>query len=175
MKSHSSQRYNESILRFLARYIDFSSILFIVVILIKQIKVINKVELFKIIFLGYFLFCFIWLVSEVILIKFSGFTIGKWLLNVKVVNKLGRKLSLKESLYRAVYVFIVGMGCGIPFVSCITKYRSFQMLIEDGCCFWDEKLNLNLRINEFDSFRIIFIFLIIVSLYIYLLVVKKIF
>jgi len=68
-----------------------------------------------------------------------GTTPGKSLLNVRVRERDGQRLSWPRALRRAIDVWLVGMACGIPLVSLLTMSRQYSALRRDGIATYDAR------------------------------------
>jgi hypothetical protein len=68
---------------------------------------------------------FVWVPFEALLLSFIGFTPGKWLLRIYVRDEKHKKLSLRKSLFRSLYVWMQGMGFGVNILYFLTMLTSF--------------------------------------------------
>jgi uncharacterized RDD family membrane protein YckC len=69
----------------------------------------------------------------------AGNTPGKWLLDIRVREADGRRLSWPRAFSRALHVWLIGMGAGIPVVSLITMAHQHSLLLRDGTTSYDAK------------------------------------
>lgn len=76
-----------------------------------------------------------------ILIGFSGSSIGKWVFGIRVTDVEGRPIGVIAGIIRDLSVWIKGLGFGLPIISLITMYLSYQRLKEKGTTSWDESGN----------------------------------
>jgi uncharacterized RDD family membrane protein YckC len=67
----------------------------------------------------------------------AGTTPGKWLLGIRVREVDGRRLSWSRAFSRALHVWLIGMGGGIPIVSLVTMGRQHALLNRDGITSYD--------------------------------------
>ncbi len=105
-------------------------------------------------------FYILWLFIEALLLSKAGYTLGKWLLKVKVINKNGEKLTYLNALKRAASVTIYGCALELPFLSTITYIISYNKLIKNGITKWDRDGDTLVYHGEYSTFRgIIAIFL----------------
>jgi len=74
---------------------------------------------------------------EPMMLSAWGTTPGKALLNIKVLQRNGEKLSYSQALTRSLSVWLKGMGLGIPLISLITLVRSYNFLRREGITEWD--------------------------------------
>ena len=67
-------------------------------------------------------FALLW---EPLLLRFWGWTPGKWIFGLKLRNRWGKNLSLEEGLFRTVGVLFSGLGLGISVIGliCLLKRR----------------------------------------------------
>jgi hypothetical protein len=92
--------------------------------------------------LGYFLiilvvlFCFV--ILEAIFLKTWGTTPGKWLLQIKIRDSLGRKPSFYNALRRSVRVYVQGMWLAMPGISIIPLLISYHKLVKNKITPWDK-------------------------------------
>ena len=73
------------------------------------------------------------------LIGFTGSSLGKWLFGVRVVGQDGRPIGFGKALLRELFVWVQGMGLGIPVVNLITFWLSYSRLEKNGATPWDEQ------------------------------------
>ncbi|HEX9060024.1 MAG TPA: RDD family protein [Clostridia bacterium] len=81
----------------------------------------------------------IWAFIEAYFLSKWGYTLGKWLFNIKVRNAEGEKLSYQKALGRVFNLLIYGHGLCVPFVSFVTYIVSYARLVDKGITKWDEK------------------------------------
>ena len=72
------------------------------------------------------------------LIGVSGFTVGKLIFGIKVVQKDGSTIGFGPGLMRDFEVWIKGMGLGIPLVALFTHWFSYKSLTENRTTSWDK-------------------------------------
>lgn len=105
---------------------------------------------------------FIWIFIESLFLSTWGTTPGKWLLNTKVRNITGRKLTYSESLNRSFNVWGKGMGIGFPLATLFTLIISYRNLNADKKTSWDIKGGHTVLHKDPGFFRIaIFILLVL--------------
>jgi len=93
-----------------------------------------------------------------------GYSLGKWILEVKVRNKKGDKLSYIDALRRTMKVWFFGDGLSIPFVCFITNIISYSGLTNRGKTRWDDELEVIVsheKISELKMIVAVFILIII--------------
>jgi len=78
-----------------------------------------------------------WFVIEILLIHHFGTTPGKWLMDLKVVNLDGSKLTLGQSTRRALRVYFIGIGFAIPYVILFCMALSAFTAKRIGAPVWD--------------------------------------
>ncbi|MDR3667073.1 MAG: RDD family protein [Ignavibacteriaceae bacterium] len=94
--------------------------------------------------LGWELFSiFIRIISAILLegylLSTWGMTLGKSLLQVYVRDSQGRKLRFSQAIKRCISAWAWGLGFGIPIVSLIFAYLSYEHLQETGVAKWDSE------------------------------------
>jgi uncharacterized RDD family membrane protein YckC len=83
----------------------------------------------------------------------SGYTPGRWLLGLRVVDRHGGAPGLATGFNRAVRVALVGQALLIlPFVL-IANGIAFGMLMSKGRTHWDQALGLSIRLEALTSNR----------------------
>lgn len=143
--------------RFLARSIDFGiwtnlliifwSILFpatYTIFLTKNIGIKLIVNMF---------FYILWLFIEALLLSKAGYTLGKWLLKVKVVSRNGERLTYLDALKRAARVTIYGCALELPYLSTVTYIISYNKLMKNGITKWDRDGETLVYHGEYSTFR----------------------
>ena len=122
--------------RFFARKIDY--ILFFVVIGIPLIFMYPSIGESKNSFVP-LLIIFAWVFVEAPLLSLWGATPGKWLLEIKVRNADGSKLSFSQALDRSLSVWLKGIGIGLPPFTLITAAIAARKLERDRITSWDKE------------------------------------
>lgn len=135
--------------RYFARFIDIAlfSILILFIRLFSASFTINDVTGFS------FVMLIIWMIIEAKLISTYGFTIGKKLLNIKVVDANNKKLTFSIALKRSFLVWLLGLGLGI--LSFFTMLISFFNLRKEKISLWDKQCKSIVVHNKVGIFRII--------------------
>lgn len=82
---------------------------------------------------------------EGVVLHLFGTTPGKALFSMRVTTAEGGRLSLFQSLSRAVRVWIVGLGAGLPILSLVAPIFSYFRLNARGRTWWDETLDLRVE------------------------------
>lgn len=77
------------------------------------------------------------LLAEPLLLHFWGTTPGKALFGIVLRSSTGEKLTLAQARRRTWDVFVVGMGCGIPFYSLWREYKCYKFCAEGDRCVWE--------------------------------------
>lgn len=75
---------------------------------------------------------------EPVLLSLIGTTPMKALLNVRVRNREGNKLTFPEALVRMLKVWLRGLGLGIPLISLFTHITAYNRLKNQGITSWDQ-------------------------------------
>ncbi|PYG89030.1 RDD family protein [Ruminiclostridium sufflavum DSM 19573] len=94
-----------------------------------------------------------WLFAEALLLSKVGYTLGKWLLKIKVTGKSGEKPEYGKALRRAAGVFVYGCGMQLPYVCTIAYVFSYNKLMKDGIMKWDRDGGTAVYHGEYSTFR----------------------
>lgn len=78
-----------------------------------------------------------------VLLRTTGFTLGKWVFGVRVTRN-GERLSLRSALHREADVFVRGVGLGIPLIAIVTAIFAYHRLTNRGMTSWDRDQNLTI-------------------------------
>ena len=97
---------------------------------------------------------FIWAFIEAAFISGCRTTPGKALLGISVQKDGGRKLSYGESLSRALSVWLLGMGAGIPIVYLVTWIVACVKLSNNGVTTWDKRGDIAVHHKKLEWYRI---------------------
>ncbi|HEX6041503.1 RDD family protein [Longimicrobium sp.] len=90
---------------------------------------------------------------ETVLLGAFGSTPGKRLLRIRVTREDGAPLGLSTAMERSVWVWVRGLGLGLPFVSLFTLVTSFLRLTSEGRTAWDQRLGLRVTHGEMSGPR----------------------
>lgn len=90
---------------------------------------------------------------EPLMLMTWGTTPGKFLLNIRLRNADGSKLSYSQGLTRSFNVVIKGQGVGIPLLSLVTHIMAYNRLVNQGSTAWDESGNHTVAHREIDGWR----------------------
>ena len=77
------------------------------------------------------------LAMEPLWLHYWGYTPGKWIFGLKLRNRNGEKLSLREGRIRAFRVFEEGYGFSIPIYSLIRMWKGRRCCLDGEDCPWD--------------------------------------
>lgn len=78
-----------------------------------------------------------WFVIESVLLHRFGFTPGKWLLGLRVVNDDGSLLTLAQAVRRSIRVFFLGLGLGFPGLTLVCQLMAYYTGTRFGRTLWD--------------------------------------
>lgn len=123
-------------LRFLAKVVDMMLVLVIGF---------SPIPLFNPPYHEVYLFFLVWLLLipyETFFIHFFGTTPGKALLNIRVLTRRECRPDLKQSMMRALYVYITGFGFMAPILVLIMPLLSWFFIRKHKMAAWDMKLDL---------------------------------
>ena len=90
------------------------------------------------------------LLIEPLLLHFWGTTPGKALFGMTLRSSTGEKLTLSAARRRTWDVFVVGMGCGIPFYCLWREYKCYQFCMDGGRCVWEWEWQSEKRVQQLD-------------------------
>ena len=142
--------------RFWARMIDSSTIILLISFVLLYFVPMSK---YVIAYLGSTFFSiikyFIWAFIEALFISRLGWTPGKWILNIRVLNRDGSKLNYAQALNRTLQVLLHGEGLFIPVISFITNIIAYSTLKRSGMTKWDRKLDVTVTHGKIQPYRII--------------------
>lgn len=119
--------------RFWARLIDY----YLYAILVGFISGLTGILLDSSGTVFYFVTMGTWPFIEALFISQYGATPGKALLKTKVIKENGEMLSYIDAFIRSLWVFVQGLGLGIPLVTIITMCISINRLSSTGSTAWD--------------------------------------
>jgi len=159
-------------LRYFARSIDISMFSYIFQFFWTYFKI-NKVLDIPIIKPAVIIEYIIWIFIEAFLLSQFGYTIGKWLLNIKVTNNRDEKLFYDQALVRAWKVFFYGEGLCIPIIGLITNIVQYDKLTRNGITSWDEDGELTVSHTEIEKYKIFLAVLILVVYPVAMAILKR--
>lgn len=107
----------------------------------------------------------LWIPIEAALLSAFGTTPGKQLWRIRVVNTDGGTLSYLKALKRSVGVFGWGLGLGIPLISLICVYLSYNSLKTWGVTKWDASAGSILLHGYLGLLRTIVALVVVVGLF----------
>lgn len=96
-----------------------------------------------------------WFAIEALLIHYVGTTPGKWLLGLHVVNKDDSRLTLAESIRRALRVLFIGIGFGWGPLSLFCQALSLFTAKRLGNPLWDHSGGHRVNVSPLNPFRAI--------------------
>ncbi|HEY0038792.1 MAG TPA: RDD family protein [Longimicrobium sp.] len=82
---------------------------------------------------------------DTLLVHLWSTTPGKALFGLRIVRSDGNRLSVRESLSRAIRAWAIGMGAGIAFATIVGGVMSYIRLTSRGRTHWDEALDLRVE------------------------------
>lgn len=81
-----------------------------------------------------------WVPVEAVFISTVATTPGKWLYGIRILSRMGGRLSFSDALARTASVWFRGDGLGIPLVTLVTRSIAYRRLVRTGSTSWDEAL-----------------------------------
>jgi uncharacterized RDD family membrane protein YckC len=113
-----------------------------------------------------------WFALEAVLLHRYGFTPGKWLLGIRVVNDNGVLMSLAESIRRAARVLFLGVGFGWGVLALICQIMAFFTTRRIGRPLWDHAGGHHLETTPLNPLRlVVYVFGLFAALQLQLIVV----
>jgi uncharacterized RDD family membrane protein YckC len=79
-----------------------------------------------------------------VVMSVTGTTLGKWVFGIRVLDSNLRSLSFNDLLKRELYVFVNGVGCGVPLINLACMLNWYVKLKNKSQTSWDEDLNIKL-------------------------------
>ena len=79
---------------------------------------------------------------EPLFLSNTGTTPGKWIMGVRIRRPDGSNISLFTAVRRFFWVYIAGLGLGIPLVSLICMLVARATLVSEGALSWDTNLGI---------------------------------
>ena len=104
---------------------------------------------------GILIIPFLWIFVEALFMGTWGMTPGKWMTQTFVKKSDGIKLTLRDSLYRSLSVWWLGMGAGIPFIAFITMIVACVKLSNMGKTTWDRSGKYVVDHKKIGPFRVV--------------------
>ena len=96
-----------------------------------------------------------WFALEALLLHYIGTTPGKWLLGLHVVNKDGSRLTLSQSIHRAMRVIFTGIGFGWGPLAVFCQVLSIVTAKRIGTTLWDHTGGHRVEASPLNPFRTI--------------------
>lgn len=98
---------------------------------------------------------FIWCFIEAAFLSGCNTTPGKALFGIYIEKESGRKLTYGEALSRALSVWLLGMGAGLPVVYLVTWIVACVKLSNNGFTSWDKRGEIAVHYKKLEWYRII--------------------
>lgn len=141
--------------RFFARTIDYTiwiySLEYLFLFLFPNIYIYAFSQNIILRFLASTLLYILWMFVEAFLLSKYGYTLGKWILKVRVTDKYGQKLTYINALKRAFGVFIFGTALEIPVLTMLASIISYTKLNENGITKWDRNAEIKVIHSEYST------------------------
>jgi uncharacterized RDD family membrane protein YckC len=81
--------------------------------------------------------------ANALLLRTTGFTLGKWVFGVRV-TKDEKRLTFGSALHREADVFVRGVGLGVPLIAIVTAIYAYYRLTSRGMTSWDRDQDLTI-------------------------------
>jgi len=104
---------------------------------------------------GILLLLFYLIFFEPMMLSSFGTTPGKSLLGIRIRDLSGKKISYTKAMKRGFFVWLNGMGIGIPLIAFFTMIIAYNRLKRNGITSWDEKCGINVIHDQLSIFRVI--------------------
>jgi uncharacterized membrane protein YkgB len=148
--------------RFFARSIDIS--------VISSLILIPYVQLSERLYSPYFqsilrtlIVMLILFIAETIMLSLMGTTLGKRILNIKVIAIHDSSICFTNALKRSFFVYMRGQAFGLPIISLFTELDSYYELRDNGSTSWDDKADTKVLYDKIGIIRVIIAMLLIIS------------
>jgi len=153
LSAQSQERAGEALRRFFARQIDLALLGGVTWALVSIIGIRAGIwllstpdqEMQQSVIAALILMLVLALPLEALLLGLSGYTPGKWLLGLRVVNGRGAAPGISTALQRATRVALAGQALLIPPFVLIAYAIAFGKLSNHGVTSWDSTLGLTVR------------------------------
>jgi len=148
--------------RYWARMVDFFLFCFLAGIVLAFVYA-PALEMPDVLFGIVLLFAYVFV--EPAMLAAWGTTPGKAILNVRLRNGDGSKLSYADALNRAFKVWFRGEGIGIPIVVLFTQISAYKRLTKQGITSWDEEGAFKVTHRTIGAWRTIVVVLIMLGMF----------
>lgn len=91
--------------------------------------------------------------SNAAVLALFGTTPGRWLLNFRLREADGQRLSFTRACGRELDVLLRGLGLGLPVVTVLAQFLAFRKLSRDGATAWDESQNFRVEHRAISPWR----------------------
>ena len=121
-------------IRYWARFVDLYIVVFytlLVIVLVPVLRESNNP-------LMPLAIAFSWVFLEPLVLRYTGTTLGKWLLGVRVVLASGQPMTYRQAFVRTFRVWWRGLAAGMPIVMFFTLVVAYRRLKDRGVTSWDE-------------------------------------
>ena len=129
---HVHQQPANPLIRFLARFFDYSIFFTLLHIVSGPISLPGFGRIFPIEFLA-------WVPIETLLLATWGTTPGKWLLRTEIKRRFSNRLSFRSAFRRSFSVYFRGLGMGIPVINVLCMLNAFYRLRIFQTTTWDKE------------------------------------
>jgi len=117
---------------------------------------------------GILLLLFYLIFFEPMMLSSFGTTPGKSLLGIRIRDLSGKRISYTKAMKRGFFVWLNGMGTGIPLIALFTMIIAYNRLKKNGITSWDERCGISIIHDQLSIFRVIlFITIFIFCLFIW--------
>lgn len=153
----------KSWLRFGVRWIDYTVLFIVIRILV--VRAGGFPQFLEGNGITFFIQLYLTIPLEALFISVVGTTPGKWLGRIRVSDLEGGRASYRQALQRTFWVWVKGLGLGIPLVNYVSMWFARKKLIRDGKTWWDETAGTKVEHIEIPLWRYILVLIVAVALF----------
>lgn len=106
------------------------------------------------------------LILEAIVLAIFGTTLGKFLLNIKLIDPNGQRISFPAAILRTFMLWIKGLAFGLPFISMLTAGYAAGVIRKNGTASWDDSNGITVAYDDLSGIKTVFAILLILGIFI---------
>lgn len=145
--------------RFFARQCDYLTFEFVVLELALfsylDVRTVLALSLGELILIS-FIFKFLWVFFEALLLSMYGTTPGKFIFGIRIYDAEGETLTYGAALKRALLVWVKGMGLALPLMNPIMMILGYRQLANNHETSWDRDSGSTVDHHEYSVLSPIF-------------------
>ena len=136
--------------RFLARMMDWYLGLFIITFILNDMAWYHRLSI------PYGIQMVLLLaMTEPVFLTLFGTTPGKWFMNIRILHRDGRKLTLREAVKRTWMALTLGLGFGIPIISDICAYCGWSVVEDGKQVLWDRSTDSVVEVKKEQPWKLV--------------------